>query len=61
MVCPDDDDAALRARPALIRLADPTHITVDCHPDRALVSEYVDISSATADLISRELLLNKYR
>lgn len=56
MVGSDDDDATLRARLALIRLADPTHITVDCRHTVRSLNEYVDISSAAADLISRELL-----
>lgn len=53
MVGPDDDDDALRARLALIRLANPTHITVDCRRTVRSLSEYVDLSSAVANLISR--------
>ncbi|MEU3980508.1 TIGR03619 family F420-dependent LLM class oxidoreductase [Streptomyces sp. NPDC026672] len=51
----EDDAAAVRARLALLLEAAPTHITVDCRGTGASLAEFIDISSATAELISGEI------
>jgi probable F420-dependent oxidoreductase len=54
MVGREDDADTLRTRLAHIRRAGPTHITVDCRGAVGSLNEYVQVSSAAAELTLHE-------